>query len=134
MDERKLLIVMSEIEKTDGAVDRDLLPAKFPDTPPEEIFETIEELQLAGELLEPFPHFYRLMHEQSSGEVKWETKIPTSKGAKGPYEFTTNMDVSIREIVKQIRDSGTYCMVVDNYKYWLMRGGLARRKVNGGPT
>jgi hypothetical protein len=126
---------MSRIEQEDGAVDRDLLPEKFPELPKEDLFKLIDQLQLKGALLEPFPHFYRVMYPQTDPS-KWEIKIPTSAASKkkGPYEFTQTVD---QDIAQKIRSSGTYHIELDGYVYWLQQGGLSRRKIKdseGKPT
>jgi hypothetical protein len=140
--ELRLLQLMSKIEKEEGAVDRDVLPGKLPDIPTEEIFQLITQLQLKGELLEPFPHFYRVMHPTTvSTDVDtskliafiWEVRMPKSPSSKkkGPYEFTKENKQSIAygKIAQAIASSGKYHITLDGYTYWLMTGGLARRKV-----
>ena len=66
----------------------------------------------------------------SPNSLPWETRIPASKTAKGPYEFTPkSANLNYTFVMSKIQESGTYGVTLGEYKYWIIHGGLARRKI-----
>jgi hypothetical protein len=60
--------------------------------------------------------------------MTWEERLPTNK-KKGPYEFLSKEHTDEYEDLMSLFTPGKYVIVHNGYKYWVMRGGIGRRKI-----
>ena len=129
---------MIELEKEHGLVSIERLYERFPKSQKEEISKLVAQLQQKSKITSPFENFYKVMNvgtdeTTASNELVWETKMPKSAASKkkGAYEFTSENsgNATYQGILKKITDSGNYFVVLEGYTYWIMHGGIARRKM-----
>jgi len=139
MDEKRLLSAVAALESEHGMAQKDKLLALLLDVPQGDLLGTLRRLQLKALLYEPMEGYFKVVvseEEQmtsNAASLVWEERTPKTPAAakKGPYEFTKEdkKNLTYRDFMKKVIDSGSYHVTVDGYTYWLMPGGLARRKV-----
>ena len=70
----------------------------------------------------------------SLGSEHWEPRLPKPKNKKDkpiPYEYLNFASVSVSsDILAKLNKEGFGIrIIVNGYKYWLMAGGIGRRKI-----